>query len=88
MHERSCSNDVSFNYQVGDCCAAKIIAERNTTPFVKFEEKKFSSVQPLLALVPGVIQPADRAMVAAARVDLATDSSPPPLFLLHSSLLI
>ena len=87
MHQQGCNNGVSFTSQSRDCCSAKLVAERNTTPFVKFEEKKTFSFEQL----PVVFS--DRNVLATSSysdaVDVpSADSSPPQLFLLNSSFLI
>jgi hypothetical protein len=72
---------------VPSCCAKYIVAERNTTPFLKIQEA--SAHLDAIALVPVAISPET---LPAARLLLSVrEESPPsptPLFILHSSLLI
>jgi len=88
MHEQGCTSEVSFTYQSGNCCAAKIVAERNTIPFVKFEEKKSLSLESLFAILHDESQIAANAHTRFTELIPRCESSPPPLYVLHSSLLI
>jgi hypothetical protein len=88
MHEQGCTNEVAIDHQFGDCCATKIVAERSTTPAIKFEEKKSTASHTIVGWITSEIQPASRATFSTPRDVPSTDSSPPPLFLLHSTLLI
>ena len=88
MHEQGCVNQIAIGGQFGDCCATKIVAERSTTPFVKFEENKSVSLEPLFAIFQSESQFASHAPVRFAELVPRYESSSPPLFVLHSSLLI
>ncbi len=87
MMPSSGGQDPAITNTLPSCCAKYIVAERNTTPFLKIQEAP--SQLEAVTLVPAFVSPDP---ISAARVLLSLrDEAPPPsapLFILHSSFLI
>jgi hypothetical protein len=81
------SHNAAITNIIPSCCAKYIVAERNTTPFLKIQEA--SAHLDAIALDPVSVSPDP---IPAVRLLLSVrEESPPspaPLFILHSSLLI
>lgn len=80
------SKQVSITNTVPACCAKYIVAERNTTPFVKIQDAGVhGEAAPLRIRIFSVQIHPDQDLFAAHEV---AESPPTPLFILNSSLLI
>ncbi|MBI5463768.1 MAG: hypothetical protein HY966_02290 [Ignavibacteriales bacterium] len=87
MGDHRSANEPSINYPPSDCCAGKIVAERNTTPFLKHQ----SEISIGTAAIP-LIAACLPAPHSFSPITIANESPPildsQPLFLLNASLLI
>jgi hypothetical protein len=75
--------------QVGDCCDSYIVAERNTVPFLKVLRIDATSIDTHVATPCIDPQSSDAPRLRTfANISSVFHTHAPPLFLLHSSLLI
>ncbi|MCI0553213.1 MAG: hypothetical protein L0287_19875 [Anaerolineae bacterium] len=80
------SQTLAIVNQSGTCCNSYIVAERNTTPFVKTEK---SSPAISVALLPMTLELSDNSSFAVQNVPCSVSpQASPPIFLLNSSFLI
>ncbi len=80
------SQQASLTNTIPACCAKYIVAERNTTPFVKIQDAVgHDELVPLQIYIFALQSPTERNLLAA---HVTAESPPAPLFLLNSSLLI
>jgi hypothetical protein len=78
--------ELSITNVVSPCCSKVILAERNTTPFLKVQSIEQDKIVPLATLSPDTFEHIVFALPFASSDDLQLNS--PPVFLLNSSFLI
>ncbi|HEX9614997.1 MAG TPA: hypothetical protein VGA55_05805 [Bacteroidota bacterium] len=69
-----------------DCCAKVFVADRKTTPFLKAADENLQNTE--VSIVPARVPDILEATGDFAEVTHAPALSPPPLYLLNSTLLI
>ncbi|HWP81184.1 MAG TPA: hypothetical protein VNN76_00850 [Bacteroidota bacterium] len=84
------SSGIAVSSQTPDCCGKIIIAERNTTPYLK-SDRSHGDSERILTLIVDIV--ADYSFLSgffASTTSLQVTALPPsePLFLLHASLLL
>ena len=80
------AHELSFQNQNPSCCGKVIVAERNTTPFVKTHSVTQEKITFLASLTFDV---QERAVpICALTIAESPHSNAPPLFLLNATLLI
>ncbi len=72
-----------------DCCGQYVIAERNTTPYVSQQTHQMVALDAVQMLVPPATTPVASGLAHSfVVISSVSTTADPPLFLLHSSLLI
>jgi hypothetical protein len=81
---------LAVSSQTPDCCAQIIMAERNTTPYVKSDRNPIDFEKILTPVADQVVDYATTIPVASTHSSLffASEAPSEPLFLLYSSLLL
>ena len=83
------SSGMAVSSQTPDCCGKVIIAERNTTPYLKSDRSHFDSERVLTLIADDVDYGFSTTLLASPfSVQLLAPSPAEPLFLLNSTLLL
>ena len=84
------SKQIAFTYQRGDCCGTRVLAERNTNPFLSVAKYQTPCSEVVLVFSANTMHAATCPQMYP--LAFSADTGPPvpaePLYLLSSSLLI